>query len=698
MQRGAGTYELGAFNVEVSVEGGVRVSHDDSPERTLWQSVSGRGFSELWVADDEISELRGALNIEETVQKRCGAQGDVAASREGDVLTLVHTHTGAGCEGFGATLTFQALSHGELGFRLEPLASASQATRTLLVYATEAGESFHGFGEQYTYVDLRGREVPIVIQEQGVGRGNGLVSSVVNLGSEGSAGDWSTTYYATPFYLTNRGRALMLENEEISWFDLTSTSEVKVRLRGREMRGRILFGETPKDVLTVFTSYTGRMPPLPDYLNEGAVVGMQGGTQRVRTVLAQLDAYDTPLAAFWLQDWVGKRQTTLASQLWWNWQLNEEQYPGWDALVDDLGMRGIRMFTYVNPFLVDVSQQSFFTRNLYAEALSRGFLVKDEQGMPYAITNTTFDAGLLDLSNPDALTWFEQIIRDEILGAGASGYMLDYGEALPYDAVLASGESADTFHNRYPEVWQKLHRDVLEADGLMDEVTFFARSGFTKSPGLSTLFWLGDQTVTWDGDDGLASAVKGLLTGGLSGLALNHSDIGGYTGYSFVLRRSEELLLRWIEFGAFTPVYRTHEGTAPDNFVQVYDNATTLGQFAKFAKLFAALAPYRKQLMTEATERGIPLVRHMLLEFPADPIAYKQDLQLMLGPDVLMVPVVESGRTSVRAYVPAGNWVHLWTGRRYTRPGTYDINAPLGQPAVFYREGSSAGDLLKNAL
>jgi alpha-glucosidase len=192
--------------------------------------------------------------------------------------------------------------------------------------------------------------------------------------------------------------------------------------------------------------------------------------------------------------------------------------------------------------------------------------------------------------------------------------------------------------------------------------------------------------------------VKGLLTGGLSGLALNHSDIGGYTGYSFVLRRSEELLLRWIEFGAFTPVYRTHEGTAPDNFVQVYDNATTLGQFAKFAKLFAALAPYRKQLMTEATERGIPLVRHMLLEFPADPIAYKQDLQLMLGPDVLMVPVVESGRTSVRAYVPAGNWVHLWTGRRYTRPGTYDINAPLGQPAVFYREGSSAGDLLKNAL
>jgi len=698
LQEGPGTYKLGPFSVDVAADGGVRIRHEAAPDLTLWETVSGRGFSSAWVATDSVTENRGALKIEETVTKRCGDEGAVTAKRDGDVMTLVHTHAGAGCEGFGATLELAAKGEHDLTFKLTAFKSTPATTRVTLVYATEADEGFFGFGEQFTYLNLRGREVPVVIQEQGLGRGNSLVSSVVNLGSEGSAGSWSSTYAAVPFYITNRGRSLFLENDEMSWFDLTKDTQVEVRVRATEMRGRILYGENPAQQLEAFTAYAGRMDPLPDFLNEGAVIGMQGGTDKVRAMLDSLDAYDTPIGAFWLQDWVGKRQTTLASQLWWNWQLNDEQYPGWDTLVSDLEQRDIRMLTYVNPFLVDVSDQSFFTRNLYIEARDKGFLVKDEMGMPYAITNTTFDAGLLDLSNPDAVAWFEDVVRDEVLAVGASGYMADYGEALPFDAVLASGESAASFHNRYPEVWQALHRRVLADAGLLGEAAFFARSAYTKSPGVTTLFWLGDQMVTWDGDDGLASAIKGLLSGGLSGMSLNHGDIGGYAGYAVVLQRNQELLMRWIEFAAFTAVYRTHEGTAPDSFAQIDDNATTLSQFSKFAKVFAALAPYRTKLMQEAKAKGLPLARHLLLEYPNDEKAWAAELEFMLGSDVLVAPVVTQGASKVSVYIPEGEWIQVFANKTFATPGTYEVDAPIGKPAVFAREGSEAAALLAAAI
>ncbi len=698
LQEGPGKYSLPPFQIDVSDEGAIRVTHESLPDRVLWETVPNRGFSSAWVASDKITENRGSLKIEETVSRRCGEQGSVTAKREGAVMTLVHTHSGADCMGFGATMTLEAKGDADLRFTLTAFKSQPATTRVALVYASEASEAFSGFGEQFTYVNLKGREVPIVIQEQGLGRGNSFVSSVINATSPGSAGSWSTTYTAIPFYLTNRGRSLMLENTEMSWFDLTKDTQVSVRVRDVEMRGRILFGKTPIDQIEAFTAYSGRMAPLPDFLNQGAVIGMQGGTDKVRAMLAKLEALDTPIGAFWLQDWVGKRDTGVASQLWWNWQLNDEQYPGWDALVSDLDGRDIKMLTYVNPFLVDVSGQSFFTRNLYLEARDKGFLVKDAMGMPYKITNTTFDAGLLDLTNPDALVWFEGVVREEILSAGAVGYMADFGEALPFDAVLASGESAASYHNQYPEVWQALHRRVFEQEGLLGKGAFFARSAYTKSPGIATLFWLGDQMVTFDGDDGLASAIKGLLSGGLSGMSLNHSDIGGYAGLAVFLTRSQELLMRWIEFAAFTAVYRTHEGTAPDAFTQIDANATTLGQFSKFAKIFAALAPYRTKLMEEAQKNGLPLARHLLLHYPEDAAAWQQDLEFMLGPDVLVAPVVTQGANKVSVYIPAGEWVHVFGNQTYSTPGKVEVAAPIGKPAVFARKGSEAAALLSAAI
>jgi alpha-glucosidase len=138
--------------------------------------------------------------------------------------------------------------------------------------------------------------------------------------------------------------------------------------------------------------------------------------------------------------------------------------------------------------------------------------------------------------------------------------MADFGEYLPTDAVLFGGRSAEEAHNDFPRLWAEVNRRAVGgvADGA-DEVVFFMRAGFVGSSGSARLFWLGDQLTTWDGFDGMRSALVGVLTSGLTGSTLTHSDLGGYTAMELVIEgqgysycRSKELLLRWMEMSAFS--------------------------------------------------------------------------------------------------------------------------------------------------
>ena len=357
------------------------------------------------------------------------------------------------------------------------------------------------------------------------------------------------------------------------------------------------------------------------------------------------------------------------------------------------------MMTYISPFLVDVTEKPNSRRNLYKEAEGQGYLVKNKAGGTYLIKTAAFNAGLLDLSNPDAYNWMKGVIKEQVIGAGAKGWMADFGEELPYDAVLYSGVAASSYHNRYPEVWARLNREAIQEAGLAEEAVFFTRSAYTRSPGYSTLFWEGDQLVSWDNFDGIKTAVTGLLSSGMSGFSFNHSDIGGYTTITNPImnyHRSKELLMRWMELNAFTTIYRTHEGKLPDANAQFYTDNETLSQFSRFAKVYAAWSSYRSQLVLEAAQTGLPVVRHPFIHYPDDPEVYKISYQqFMVGTEFMVAPVLDKGQSQVARYLPAGEWVHLWSGKKYGDPvkGTYvTVDAPIGKPGVFYRAGSAVGE------
>lgn len=699
----ARTWRVGAFLVRWTPEPAMlTVVRERDPGRVRWASRPGAGFLAAARGSETVTEHRGLFRVRDRLEETWNRQTVERASLDGERLVLTgRLMADRGSGGIPYTLAFEP-ADGAL--RFEAAVDPARANRIILTYATHADEQFHGFGEQFSHFNLKGHRVPVLVSEQGLGRGDQPLTFFANLVA-GAGGGAYTTYVCTPHYITSEMRSLCLENYEYSVFDLRREDAAQVTVFSPIMSGRIFAGDTPAELIAEYTAYAGRMRPLPDWILEGAVVGMQGGTERVRQVREKLRAHGAPLAAFWLQDWVGQRRTLMGKQLWWNWELDTARYPEWDELRESLVADGIRLMTYVNPFLVDVREKENARRNLFREASEQGYLVKTPEGADYLIPNTSFSAGLVDLSNSDARAWMKRVILENVAGAGASGWMADFGEALPFDAVLASGESAAVFHNRYPEVWAELNREAIDSLPEGDELVFFMRAGYRHSPRHATLFWLGDQMVSWDRHDGIKSAVTGLLSGGVSGFSLNHSDIGGFAGGAVPTRtyyRSRELLMRWMELNAFTTIFRSHEGITPDQNAQIYDDDELLRHFARFAKVHAAWGFYRKALVAEAAATGMPVVRHLFLHYPHDPqvrgMTYEQ---FLVGDALLVAPVLDPGAEQLVAYLPAGQWVHAWSGTTFGLPDRGQevvVAAPLGQPAVFCRADHAAGRQFRENL
>jgi alpha-glucosidase len=217
------------------------------------------------------------------------------------------------------------------------------------------------------------------------------------------------------------------------------------------------------------------------------------------------------------------------------------------------------------------------------------------------------------------------------------------------------------------------------------------------------LVWGGDPTTGW-GFDGLESALTQALSAGLSGIGFFGTDIGGF----FTLGEQEldpELLIRWIQLGALSGLMRTKaEGVAipPRARPQIWD-PEILPHWRRWAKLHTQLSPYLLQCATEYVETGMPLMRHLCLVDPDDPASERSD-QYMLGPSLLVAPVLTPGAQTRRLLLPAGQWVDMWRsawydeqtgGLKFGQPIYVDggrevtVPAPLEEIPIFVRAGAA---------
>ena len=701
---GAPYYNVGGFQVAFSTsldelrtdpDAVVTIVQSDDPEHVLWSSPPGQAFVGAAAVDLSAEYGSGSFLITEDVEDLCSAQSVEGAEKVGDDLVL--TGELDDCD-LQWTLTLSEVSPQRLGLQLE-VEGGSEYNRVSLASDSDKLDHIVGFGAQYSGLDMQRQTLPIWCQEQGIGRGLQPLTDLIS-GQEGDpSGRWYSTYTCAPVYYTDGPTGFYLENTGYVTFDMSERDRVLASASGTSLTGGVLAGATVEEMVRAYTEFSGRMDALPSWTQTGAVVRASGGSGSVRAALAELLAEGAPVSALWIEDWCGTRQTSLGDRMWWTWEPDPTLYPDWAALLAELNAAGIKPLLYFNPYLTDASEKEGLTRDLYAEALAAGYLVLDGEGEVYTMDQGGFDAAFVDLTNPDAVSWLSAIQAEQV-ALGAAGWMADFGEGLPVDVTLASGEDGWEVHNTWPQRWAELNAATAASTGA--DLLTWHRSGAATTPGVARLFWLGDQTVTWDAYDGLATVVPALLSSGLSGFSLQHIDAGGYLSVSLLdIVRSESLLERWTELATFTALLRTHSTNEPEENVQYNSNPETLAHFQRMATIYAALAPARADLMVEAQVYGLPMIRPMFLGWPDESAAWDLTQQFMLGEHLLVAPVVEEGETSVDVWLPPGHWVHLWSRETLgdVDKGTWArVDAPIGEPAVFWPLDDEVGQRLLEAL
>ena len=424
---------------------------------------------------------------------------------------------------------------------------------------------------------------------------------------------------------------------------------------------------------------------LPDWCHDGMIVAVQGGTDKILETARAMKAAGIKVSGIWSQDWSGYNRTVMGYQVYWNWEADEKLYHDLKDCIRELREMGIRFLAYINPYLLKDS-------HLYNYCNEQDFLIKKQDGSIYHIKSTTFDAGMLDLTNPKAVRYIQdELIKKNMLDLGISGWMADFGEYLPLDCVLHNGDPKK-LHNLWPFLWAKLNRRAVEEYG-DPEVFFFTRSGYIGVQEFTPIMWNGDQHTDVTKDYGMPCVMPASFNLGFSGLTLVHSDVGGFFSFG-KLKRNSELVVRWMEMCALSPLMRSHESIRPWANAQPYDEKTA-PYTARLSAFHAALKPYVQKVVEEARE-GLPSIRP---DFYAsgDFGDHHDEYAYFFGSEIFVAPVIERKARKRKVFLPEGRWIAFADGRRYDGGQEITFAAELGVPTAFYREESRFADVFRKA-
>jgi alpha-glucosidase len=496
----------------------------------------------------------------------------------------------------------------------------------------------------------------------------------------GHTASFNNLYTSIPFVLSLReGRAhgLLVEHTGRVEIDLAKADpgRVEYSVATGELVYSVFCGPSPREVLARFTAVTGRtrMPPLWALGNQQSRWSYMDAGE-LRSVADGFRARGIPCDVLYLDiDYMdGYRVFT------WD----HERFPDPAGLIASLREAGFRVVTIVDPG-VKVDERY----SVYREGRAGGFFCLAHDGAEYRNVVWPGVCAFPDFTSPAVREWWGSL-HAGLLDAGVAGVWCDMNEpalfvpqqsTMPEDVVHPGGGHPRLHaevHNAYGSLMAPAAREGLERLRPDARPFVISRAGCT---GLQrhALHWTGDNSSWWEH---LWMSMPQLQNLGLSGIAWAGVDVGGFTGDC-----TGELLARWTEFGVFQPFCRNHSaiGTAaqePWAFGEPWESVCR-----DMLRLRMRLLPYLYSLFDECNRTGAPILRPLLFEWPDDPVTYSADDEFLLGPALLVAPITRPGIEHRHVYLPAGTWVHWWTGERLEGPAHVLAHAPLGQPAVYAR-------------
>ncbi|MGH7153793.1 MAG: TIM-barrel domain-containing protein, partial [Acetobacteraceae bacterium] len=332
-------------------------------------------------------------------------------------------------------------------------ASDARINRVWIRLVAEPGEHVWGGGEQFSYLDLRGRRFPLWVSEPGVGRDRDSFITWQADRDGGRGGDWWMTYCPQPSFLSSRRYAVHLDTTAYTALDFRHDEFHEIEAWAVPSTLELYAAVDYAGLVTRLSNRLGRAAPLPSWTDNGAIIGLKDGVRSFERLERIIEA-GVHVAGLWCEDWAGVRQTTFGRRLFWNWEWDAARYPELPRRIDDLAARGIRFLGYANPYLNAEGP-------LYSEAEAGDYFIHDRAGEIYRVDFGGFSGGMVDLTNPDAGRWFiERILKRNMLDLGIAGWMADFGEFVPADAVLHEGDPL-LLHNAWPVLWAEVNARAL---------------------------------------------------------------------------------------------------------------------------------------------------------------------------------------------------------------------------------------------
>ena len=498
-------------------------------------------------------------------------------------------------------------------------------------------EKLYGCGESFTRLNKRGQKLPLWTYDA-------YSAQTPNM------------YKPIPFFMSSRGYGMFVHTSTPVTLDLGGThDEANVIYAGDDQLDLFIFLGSPKEILSEYTSLTGRSPTPPlwsfglwmgrnTYFSEGEVREV-ANKLRERRIPADVIHLDT-----------GWTETPHRC----DFKFSQSRFEDAGKMLSDLTENGLRTSLWQLPYFNPMN-------GLHAEAVERGHAILTANGEP------PVDDAVIDLSSPDAIAWYQDKLA-RLLKMGVGIFTSDFGEAAPLSGMYASKKGGFHEHNLYPLRYNKAVSDITKE--VTGSEAIFARSAWAGSQRYP-VHWGGDAENT---DGAMAATLRGGLSLGLSGFSFYSHFIGGFP-YS----TPANLYRRWLVFGMLTSHSRCH-GTPPTEPWEYGEEFVE--DFRRIVELKYRLMPYVYAQARLASENGHPMLRTLFFEYPRDLTSWLIEDEYLFGTDILVAPLMEDVPER-NVYLPPGLWIDYGSGEVYAGTQWHQIRAGEIPAVMLVRDGAA---------
>ena len=469
---------------------------------------------------------------------------------------------------------------------------------------------------------------------------------VVEMWNEDGGTASEIAYKNIPFYVTNKGYGILVDNEGDVAYEIASekVERIQFSVEGERLDYYVISGKTPMGTVEKYTDLTGK-PALPPAWSFGLWLTTSFTTN-----------YDEATTSSFIQG-MADRQIPLHvfhfdcywmdAYEWCNFEWDPATFPDPKGMLKRYHDRGLHICVWINPY---IGQKSC----LFKEGKENGYLVKKKDGSVWQTDLWQPGMALVDFTNPDAVAWYQGKLKT-LLDMGVDCFKTDFGERIPVKDIMYFDHSDPVkMHNYYTYLYNQAVFELLERERGTGEAVLFARSA-TVGGQQFPAHWGGDCSASYVS---MAETLRGGLSLSLGGFGFWSHDISGFESTA-----PADIYKRWCQFGLLSSHSRLH-GSSSYRVPWLFDDEAC-EILKEFVNLKCRLMPYLYGQAVRSHTEGRPVLRPMVLDFPQDRACDTLDRQYMFGDSLLVAPIFkENGE--VQYYLPEGTWYNLVTGAEVT--------------------------------